>query len=41
VIMVSQPQAVTDVILDALAATVAPEGTTWCDAVLDVGGIRK
>jgi pimeloyl-ACP methyl ester carboxylesterase len=33
VVMVSQPQAVTDVILDALAAT--SEGTTWSELILE------
>jgi pimeloyl-ACP methyl ester carboxylesterase len=34
VIMISQPQAVTEVILEALASS-APEGTSWADAFYD------
>jgi pimeloyl-ACP methyl ester carboxylesterase len=33
-IMISQPQAVTDVILEAVASS-APEGTTWAGALVD------
>jgi pimeloyl-ACP methyl ester carboxylesterase len=33
-IMISQPQAVTDVILEAIASS-APEGTTWAGALVD------
>jgi pimeloyl-ACP methyl ester carboxylesterase len=35
VIMVSQPQAVTDVIVEALAAAAEPEGMTWSEAVVE------
>lgn len=35
VIMVSQPQVVTDVILEALAAVAEPEGTTWSQALVE------
>jgi pimeloyl-ACP methyl ester carboxylesterase len=35
VVMVSQPQAVTDVIVEALAATAEPEGTTWSEALVE------
>jgi pimeloyl-ACP methyl ester carboxylesterase len=35
VIMVSQPQAVTDVILEALAAAAEPEGMTWSEALVE------
>jgi len=35
VIMVSQPDAVADVILEALAATAEPEGTTWSEALVE------
>jgi hypothetical protein len=33
-IIISQPQAVTDVILEAVASS-APEGTTWAGALYD------
>ena len=35
VIMVSQPQAVTDVILEAVAATSSPQGTGWANALVE------
>jgi pimeloyl-ACP methyl ester carboxylesterase len=35
VIMVSQPEAVTDVILEALAAAAEPEGMTWSEALVE------
>ena len=35
VIMISQPQAVTDVILDAAAATSSSEGSGWANAVVE------
>ena len=35
VIMISQPQAVTDVILEAVAATQSPEGDGWSNALVE------
>jgi hypothetical protein len=35
VIMVSQPRAVTDVILDALGQSSDSEGTSWASALVD------
>jgi len=35
VIMISQPDAVADVILQAIAATAGPEGTTWSEALVE------
>ena len=35
VIMISQPQAVTDVILEAVAATQSSEGDGWSNALVE------